>query len=149
MKLKIKIGVIILVVSLSGTVFAGNHIHNKMNSNLIMSGKMSMEDVEKKLMTMQSIMDDIQSVTDEREREKLLKRHMKKMHEGMEIMQGMVMEKMNRLKNMHEGKGGKPDNRDLQTRQNMMEQRMDVMQSIMGQMMNHMKEQNSMALDKK
>ena len=67
MKSKVLAGVIILVISITGTVFADIDTHNKMNPDL-----MNMDDMQKHMKKMQRIIEKIQNTKDEKEKQKLM-----------------------------------------------------------------------------
>jgi hypothetical protein len=87
----------------------------------------------------------IHAEKDPEKRKQLMQEHRKSMHEGMEMMHGMMgggmmmgmhgdASKENGKKHKH-GKGEGP--MDPESRMNMMEERMDMMQMMMEQMMQH------------
>jgi hypothetical protein len=92
------------------------------------AAKMSMDKMDKQMMTMHEMHEKMMSAKTPEERNALMADHMKTMQDGMAMMGGMGAEgKM---------KGSMPS--DPARRQQMMEKRMDMMESMMKMMMDRM-----------
>ncbi len=138
MKKRQLMGVMVLLVGLSTSAFADESHHkdddgakqDHSSHGTAMSGMGNMHGHMKK---MREIMADIHDAGSKEERQALMKKHMKAMHEGMNMMAGM---------------GGAHDGKNKECAE-MMEKRMKMMQGMMEQMNEHMVMQSDMSMDKK
>ena len=185
MKIKLTTGAAVVFLMLSNPLMAEEDHHKDGDSRqsspgMMMSGgmpmmdmpMMNMEAMHDHMAKMQKTMDQVHRSKNMKDQQKLLHQHMKEMHEGMGMMQGMMSESMpgpmgdkqmrgDMPKDMRgqmsddqmRGKGrmGMMDDDDdmsdvkaMRKRHNMMEQRMDMMQGMMDQMMEHMMQQQTM-----
>ncbi len=122
---------------LSTAAFADEAHHAAQNKGAVepTSGMQQPEMMSKMDMSkMQKTMEKIHNTQDPKARQALMKQHMKEMHQGMKMMQGVAPEKSGEL-------GGAPSMKSMMKRHQMMEQRMNMMQEMMNQMMQHMQQQ--------